>query len=98
MAQSRVFGPITRKNFERIKVELEQRGVTLSGDSGVHEAHGVRMSFAYDESRRSLSVSLHRKPMLLPSTVIWNRLEAAVQPFLHQSQGEDADMDVTKSV
>jgi len=69
--------PITRDELERARVKiLDQQHVTLTGDQGEIEAHGVKLDFAFNGTD-TLSFVVEHKPTLL----LEGKLESIVREW-----------------
>jgi hypothetical protein len=49
------------------------------GDSGSIESQGVKGSYAYDESAKTLTLTIDEVPFFVPRGMIWSTIEKALQ-------------------
>lgn len=82
MANVHNYGGITRPEVDRLKAEVAKDGIILpTGDAGLVEFKGVRLSFDYREATSTLKIGLEKKPIFVTEAHIWTILDEAVQPF-----------------
>jgi hypothetical protein len=65
--------PISRERLEEKRAELAANGITLTGDIGVIDSHGVRAVYSYDGT--TLSVEVKGKPFLVSKSYVEGKIK-----------------------
>jgi hypothetical protein len=72
--------PLTPQQFAALRTRLLEAGITLPAESqGILEFKGIQLKYAYfppDSMRAgSLTLSILKRPMLIPASMIWERVD-----------------------
>ena len=78
MADSKTYHDITPAAMELLRRTLERFVELPPGNAGHIESHGVSGDFAYDPGAQSLTLTVHRYPMLAPKAMLWGAVEKAI--------------------
>ncbi len=87
MAESRTFASVTADHLDRLKqVARDRHGISFDppdGAKGVATGHSpfgdCIVHFVHDNAQAVLSLTLVRKPMLLPAGMMWSSFEAVLE-------------------
>lgn len=82
--KSKTYQPLTREALNSLRGKLAEHGIELpAGDEAQIDApHGVKLSASYNEAEQKLDVAVVKKPMLVPSSMIWNQLDENIDPLV----------------
>ncbi len=82
---ARTFPRITPQDFSRIRFLLESNGMEVSpGSQGTirHAKHGIDLGFKYNEVSHELTLTIEKKPFLIPSSAIWNEVQKSFEKHM----------------
>jgi hypothetical protein len=98
MSKQKTYGSVDRATYQQIQQGLRERGIgSGEGDSGIAHAAGVRMHYSYSEQDQSLTLTIERKPPLMPTQLVWKTLERYVTAKLRtESRSADSATDVSE--
>jgi hypothetical protein len=70
--------PLNLTQFAALRLKLLGNGITLPSDSqGVLSFKGIELKYAYDGAK--LTLSILKRPMLIPPSMIWEQVDKWVQ-------------------
>lgn len=83
MADFKHYGGITRHELKSLRSDLAKEGVSVpEGDNVTVEGpHGILLQASYDESKQTLKINIVKKPFFIPDSMIWNIVDAGVEPY-----------------
>ena len=73
----RSYQGVTREHVNKIRKGIGKFGITMpeGDDVDIDGPLGVKMHLTYDESGKTLSLSVIDKPVFIPESQIWNVIE-----------------------
>ncbi len=79
MSETKEFTDVSRERLNRFRRELAQWGVKVpdGDDVQVSGPFGVILRATYDETLKTLSLSIVEKPMLIPESQVWKFVDNA---------------------
>ena len=83
MADHKFYGGITRDELKSLRADLEKEGVLVpeGDDVMVQGPHGIQLHVTYEESKQTLKVDIAKKPFFVPDSMIWNIVDAGIEPY-----------------
>ncbi len=83
MSDSKLYEGITREELNSLRSSLENQGVKVpEGDDVLVEGpYGVHLQISYDAPSATLKVSIAKKPLFVPESMIWSMVDKGVKPF-----------------
>jgi len=77
--ESKTFTSIERAQLEKLRSQLAAYVQLPEGDSGEIASQGMKGRYAYDESAKTLTLTLEEVPFFIPRGMIWSTIERALQ-------------------
>jgi hypothetical protein len=77
--ESRTYHNVEREKLERLRTQIASYVQLPPGDSGSIESQGMKGRYAYDESSKTLTLTLEEVPFFIPRGMIWSTIERALQ-------------------
>ncbi len=83
MPNCKLYGGITRAELDHLRGDLAKEGVTVPAGDDVSVAgpYGVELRVTYDEAKETLRVCITKKPFYVPESMIWDVVDAGVEPY-----------------
>ena len=83
MSDSKLYEGITREELNSLRSSLEKEGVKVpeGDDVRVEGPYGVHLQISYDAASATLKVSIAKKPLFVPESMIWSMVDKGVGPF-----------------
>ena len=80
MAQeTKTFTGIERAQVDKLRSQLAAYVQLPEGDSGEISSQGMKGRYAYDETAKTLTLTLEEVPFFVPRGMIWSTIERALQ-------------------
>jgi hypothetical protein len=77
--ETKTFTNISRAQVEKLRSALAAYVTLPKSDSGSIESHGVKGSYAYNETAQTLTLSISEAPFFVPRAMIWSTIERALR-------------------
>lgn len=77
--ETKTYTNIDRAQLDKLRSQIAAYVTLPPGDSGTIESQGMKGSFAYDESAKTLTLTLDEVPFFVPRGMIWSTIERALQ-------------------
>jgi hypothetical protein len=77
------YGGITRDELNSLRGDLKKEGVSVppGDDVIVTGLYGVALQVTYDQTKETLKVCIAEKPFFVPESMVWQIVDAAVEPY-----------------
>jgi hypothetical protein len=76
---TKTFSNISRAQVEKLRSAISAYVTLPQSDSGAIESHGVKGSYAYNETAQTLTLTISEAPFFIPRAMIWSTIERALQ-------------------
>jgi hypothetical protein len=76
---TKTFTNVTRAQAEKLRSAIAAYVTLPDSDSGAIESHGVKGSYAYNETAQTLTLSISEAPFFVPRAMVWSTIERALQ-------------------
>lgn len=77
--ESKTFHNIERGQAEKLRSQIAAYVTLPPGDNGAIESQGMKGRYAYDESAKTLTLTIDEVPFFVPRAMIWSTIERALQ-------------------
>ena len=77
--ESKTYHNIERDKVERLRSEIASYVQLPPGDSGAIESQGMKGRYAYDESSKTLTLTIEEVPFFIPRGMIWSTIDRELQ-------------------
>jgi hypothetical protein len=77
--ETKTFSNISRAQVDKLRSAISAYVTLPESDSGSIESHGMKGSYAYNETAQTLTLSISEAPLFVPRAMIWSTIERALQ-------------------
>ena len=83
MPNCKFYGGITRVELELLRRDLQKEGVIVPAgdDVSVTGPYAIELHITYDEAKETLQVCITKKPFYIPEAMVWQIIDAGVEPY-----------------
>jgi hypothetical protein len=78
VAEQITFAGVTPEKLAEARGRLMEQGIPVGGNIGMVTKDGYTVSYLYDEPSECLTLTLHKKPWIVPASLIRRKLKAAL--------------------